>query len=389
MVLNIILPGMVLNFILPGVAVLAAVGICVACLRRWRRVGALDYAKWRVVGERVVLGAVIAVAAGVAACAAFNAGTSPYFFWRHPAPGQIYNVGGYKMHLYCTGAGSPAVVLDAGLGNDSLIWANVQPELSKITQVCSYDRAGFGWSEARPEARDARRLSDELHALLGAAGVNGPTILMGHSISGMYIRDYATRYPQNLVGLVFVDGSTPLQEGGFPGERQAAEKKEFAMLRELQAASVLGLTRAIGGCAAEEGFSKSAAKMVAEDQCRTSVIAAATQELGAIGESGNETIHTGPFGDLPVLIFSQDPEHSATIPGFSAEVSKALNATWNEMQEDLKKLSTRSRRIIAKGSGHYVQIERVDLLNGEVTTFIRQVRGEAPRPTDYGSTKVE
>jgi pimeloyl-ACP methyl ester carboxylesterase len=275
------------------------------------------------------------------------------------------------------------------LGNDSLIWANVQPELSKITQVCSYDRAGFGWSEARPEMRDARHLSDELHALLGAAGVNGPIILMGHSISGMYIRDCAARYPQNLVGLVFVDGSTPLQDERFPAEMQAAEKKEFTMLRELQAASVLGLTRAIGGCAPEEGFSKSAAKMVAEDQCRTSVIAAATQELGAIGESGNETIHTGPFGDLPVLIFSQDPEHSATIPGFSAEVSKALNATWNEMQEDLKKLSTRSRRIIAKGSGHYVQIERVDLLNGEVTTFIRQVRGEAPRPTDYGSTKVE
>ncbi len=269
-----------------------------------------------------------------------------------------------------------------------LIWANVQPELSQITQVCSYDRAGFGWSETRPEARDARHLSDELHALLGAAAVNGPIILMGHSISGMYIRDYATRYPQNLVGLIFVDGSTPLQDERFPAEMQKAEKDIAVQLRELEVASVLGLNRPLGLCAPEEGFSKAAAKMVAEDQCRTSVIAAAAQELRSVPESGLETIHSGPFGDLPILIFSQDPEH-APMSGFSADVGKQLNATWNEMQEDLKKLSTRSRRIIAKGSSHYVQIDRVDLLNGEVIAFIRQIRGEAPQPTDYGSTKTE
>ena len=379
---------MLLNIIAPFGVVLVALLVCMACIIRIRSLRRKDYGKWRRVGETFVLVVVILFAASLGAGAAFHAVASQYFFSRHAAPGKLYDAGGYKMHLYCTGEGSPTLVLDAGLGNDSLIWANVQPELSKITQVCSYDRAGFGWSEARPEPRDAQRLNDELHGLLSAAGVTGPIVLMGHSISGLYLRDYATRYPQNLSGLVFVDSSTPLQDERFPAEIQLMEKQEIVELRKLEWLSVLGLRRAMGGCAPEEGFSKSAAKLIAEDQCRTSVLAAAAQEFSSVQQSGDETIHTGPFGDLPILIFSQDLEQPAT-PGISVEAGKSVSKTWNEMQEDLKKLSARSRRIIAKGSSHFVQIDRVSLLNGEVTTFIRQIRGELPEPTDYGSTKVE
>ncbi|HEY0701761.1 MAG TPA: alpha/beta hydrolase [Candidatus Acidoferrales bacterium] len=377
-----------LNLIAPLAVVLVAALICVACIVRIRSLQRKNYGKWRRIAEISGLAVMLLFAASLGAGAAFNAAASQYFFSRHPAPGKLYEVGGYQMHLNCTGQGSPTVVLDAGLGNDSLIWDNVQPELSKITEVCSYDRSGFGWSETRPGPRDARRLNDELHGLLNAAGVQGPVILMGHSISGMYIRDYAARYPQNLVGLVFVDGSTPLQDARFPAEIQLAEEKTGADLRKLEWLSVLGLRREMGGCAPEEGFSKSAAKLLAEDQCRTSVLAAAMQELGGVVQSGDETIHTGPFGDLPILIFSQDPVQPAT-PGISAETGKAVSKTWNEMQEDLKKLSTRSRRIIAKGSSHFVQIDRVGMLNAEVGEFIRQVRGEVAERTDYGSTKVE
>jgi len=377
-----------LNLIAPGVIALAAVLVCVACVFRIRGLRGKNYGKRRRVFEIVTLSVVILLAAAIGAGAGFNAIASQYFFSQHGAPGRLYKIDGYKMHLYCTGNGSPTLVLDAGLSNDSLIWGNVQPELSKITQVCSYDRAGFGWSEPRPEPRDAKRLSDELHGLLNAAGVTGPIVLMGHSISGLYIRDYTARHPQNVVGLVFVDGSTPRQDDRFPAEMQLAEKNEDSELRKLEWLSVLGIRREMGGCAPEEGFAKSVAKMLAEDGCRTSVAVAAAQELSSVPQSGSETIRTGPFGDLPILIFSQDPEQPGP-PGFSAEAGKSLSTTWNEMQEDLKKLSTRSRRIIAKGSSHYVQIDRVSLLNGEVTNFIRQIRGEMPQPTDYGSTKTE
>jgi pimeloyl-ACP methyl ester carboxylesterase len=96
-----------------------------------------------------------------------------------------------------------------------------------------------------------------------------------------------------------------------------------------------------------------------------------------------ETIHTGPFGDLPILIFSHDNHPSGSEP------PSKVDEIWDQMQEELKNLSTRSRRIIAKGSGHYIQVERADLLNSEVANLIRQVRGEAPPSLEYGTTKTE
>ncbi len=151
------------------------------------------------------------------------------------------------MRIDCMGSGSPTIVLDAGLGNDGLIWGGVQPVLAKTTRACSYDRAGFGWSDALPPPRDADHIADELHGLLAAAGINGPVVLMGHSIAGMYIRDYATRYPTNVAGLIFVDGSTPLQN------RNPAFKAQYARastpwLRMLvrQTAFSFGIPRVIG-----------------------------------------------------------------------------------------------------------------------------------------------
>lgn len=103
-------------------------------------------------------------------------------------------------------------------------------------------------------------------------------------------------------------------------------------------------------------------------------------------QSGSEVLRAKNFGNLPILIFSQDPDKPMPFPG---NWGKKMSAVWNQMQDQLKGLSTRSRRIIAKGSGHMIPIERPDLLNDEVATFIEQVRGTVPQPTDYGSTKTE
>ena len=336
----------------------------------------------------IALIVVMLVAAALGSGATFNVVATQYFFAHHSVPGNFYDVDGYKMHLLCTGEGSPTLVLDAGLGNDSLIWANVQPELSKVTRVCSYDRAGFGWSEPRPDPRDAGRIAHELHRLLNEAGVTGSVVLMGHSISGLYIRAYAASYPRSVSGLVFVDSSTPLQEDRFPAEVAQVFKNESMEFQKLEWLYILGIPRVMGQCRPEEGFKESVRKMIAEDQCRPSLFAAIAQEDKSFRQSGNETIHTGPFGDLPILIFSEDPEHSppSDIP---PQAAQSVSKVWNEMQEELKDLSTRSRRIIAKGSGHYVQIDRAELLIEKVTNLIKDIRGEMPEPTDYGSTKVE
>ncbi len=111
----------------------------------------------------------------------------------YPPPGKLIDVGGYRLHLYCTGAGrpgSPTVILEEGFGATSLGWSKVQPGVTSFTRVCSYDRAGFGWSDTGPLPRTAGRMITELHTLLARAGVPGPYVLVGHSFGGLIMRLY-------------------------------------------------------------------------------------------------------------------------------------------------------------------------------------------------------
>jgi pimeloyl-ACP methyl ester carboxylesterase len=128
---------------------------------------------------------------------------------KYPPPGQLVDVGGYKLHLYCTGTGGPTVVLDALFPGTVSNWAWVQPEIAKVTSVCAYDRAGLGWSDAGPEPRDARQHATELHALLTNAGVPGPYVLVGHSLGGLSVRMFADLYPDEVAGMVLVEGTNP------------------------------------------------------------------------------------------------------------------------------------------------------------------------------------
>jgi pimeloyl-ACP methyl ester carboxylesterase len=366
-------------------ALFMLVGILVAWLstRRLLSLRSKSYPRWRKATECIVLSLLALAAVVVAGSTGFNA--IVLYQFRHSPPGQTLLVGGHQMRIDCSGSGSPAIVLDAGLGNDGLIWGGVQPVLARTTRVCSYDRAGFGWSDALPPPRDADHIAAELHGLLAAADITGPVVLMGHSIAGIYIRDYATRYPENVSGLIFVDGSTPLQNRNpaFKVHQGPGPPSWFSALLK-KAAFAAGIPRLLGECSRSfPGFDPQAAKLLAEDQCRDRFPAIAG-EMQSFDRSGEETVHTGPYGALPVLIFSQDPARTAA----QGEPMDGVNA-WNQMQEDLKQLSTRSRRIIAQGSSHYIQRDRPDLIEREVPQFIEQIRGTAPEPTDYGSTKTE
>jgi pimeloyl-ACP methyl ester carboxylesterase len=290
------------------------------------------------------------------------------------------------MHIDCTGSGSPIIVLDAGLGNDAITWAAVQPVLARTTRVCAYDRAGFGLSQARPTSCDADHIADELHGLLLEAKVTGPILLMGHSIAGIYIRDYATRYPEDVAGMVFVDGSTPMFQDNPAIKAMMGNGPPPWAVVVAKAAFIVGVPRLLGRCShTRAGLDAQDAQLQAEDFCEMHV-QASLGESGNIERSGLETVHTGPYGALPILIFSHDPAKSLATENASQKMAEPV---WEQMQEDLKKLSTRSRRIIAKGSSHYIQNDRPDLIEKEVPLFIRQIRGTAPQPTNYGSTITE
>jgi pimeloyl-ACP methyl ester carboxylesterase len=127
----------------------------------------------------------------------------------YPPPGQLIDVGGYRLHLFCTGEGSPTVILDALFPGTVSNWAWVQPEIARGTRVCAYDRAGLGWSDSGPEPRDARRQAQELHTLLANAKVSGPYVLVGHSLGGLTVRMFADLYPDEVAGMVLVEATNP------------------------------------------------------------------------------------------------------------------------------------------------------------------------------------
>src|SRR5713226_5008785 len=119
-----------------------------------------------------------------------------------PPLGKLVDVGGYRVHLYCTGTGSPTVVI-VGAGF-TFNWGLVQPEVAKLTQVCSYDHSGIGWSDDGPKDSCSLRVS-EVHTALKNAGIKGPYVLVGHSLGGLVARLCAGRYPDEVAGMVFVD----------------------------------------------------------------------------------------------------------------------------------------------------------------------------------------
>jgi pimeloyl-ACP methyl ester carboxylesterase len=369
--------------VIPALIVLIGILITWFSIRRLLSLRNKTLPTWRKLTERVVLYLAALAAVVLAASSGFNA--LALYYYRHSPPGRMYLVNGHRMRIDCTGSGSPTIVLDAGLGNDGLIWGGVQPVLAKTTRVCSYDRAGFGWSDALPPPRDADHIADELHGLLTAARIDGPIVLMGHSISGIYIRKYATRYPAEIAGLVFVDGSTPLQNRN-PAFKQYAggETPKWYQTLTSEAAFAAGIPRWGGQCAQSlPGFEPAAAKLQAEDLCHEQFGAIAA-EVESFDRSGEEAVHTGPYGALPILIFSQD-----TAKSIAEGEPRELGSAWDQMQEDLKKLSTRSRRIIAKGSTHYIQLDRSELIEREVPLFIEQIRGTVSQPENYGSTTTE
>jgi pimeloyl-ACP methyl ester carboxylesterase len=153
-------------------------------------------------------------------------------------PGQLYDVGGYRLHLDCTGSGGPTVVLLSGLGEFSPSWARIAPAVAETTRVCAYDRAGQGWSDDAPQLQDGLQAAADLHTLLDRAGEDGPYVLVGHSIGGSYAMSYAARYPEQVAGMVLLDASDPYQATAADG---AAEPNIPAVLAVSPSLARLGI----------------------------------------------------------------------------------------------------------------------------------------------------
>jgi pimeloyl-ACP methyl ester carboxylesterase len=159
-------------------------------------------------------------------------------------PGQLVDVGGYKLHINCTGSGTPAVVLEAGLGEPSSMMAGwIAPAIAPSSKVCVYDRAGRGWSQPAAAPQDGLATAAALHTLLTRAHVGGPYVLVGHSTGGVYMQIFAATYPGQVAGMVLLDSQPPnafTSLPGYPGF-YSSFRKATALAPSLARFGLLGL----------------------------------------------------------------------------------------------------------------------------------------------------
>lgn len=277
----------------------------------------------------------------------------------YPPSGKLINVGGHQLHLDCRGEGSPAIVMDAGLGGSSLDWSLVAPELAQLTKVCTYDRAGMGWSEPGPLPRSPSRLADELFTLLKTGGVEGPYVMVGHSLAGKIIRLFAAGHPADVVGMILVDARSETIEAN-------SDMETFAKGLEAQGttyslARTFGIARLFGGATMGLPLVPPAlATQMALFATDPAAIAETTAE-GLSRIDDDPVLATQSLGSMPLAVVAagenmQDPE-------------------WATAQDAMSKLSTRGQLIIAHGSGHAVHLQSPAI----VIDAIRSVMDEVSR----------
>ncbi|HMN30786.1 MAG TPA: alpha/beta fold hydrolase [Caldilineaceae bacterium] len=259
-----------------------------------------------------------------------------------PAPGQFVDVGGYRLHLYCTGQaqpGQPTVILETLAGGMSAYWGWVQPEIAKTTRVCSYGRAGRAWSEPATQPLSLQQTVNDLHTLLQKGNVPGPYVLVGHSIGGLYVRKFAADYPDEVAGMVLLDAAHPDQLKRYP--ELAAESKSYLRLSAVfPLLARLGIVRfyfATGGVLdmgdlppAQQEVAKAVWSSPAYFTSQRAEVRAAPSIYAAAGALGS-------LGDLPLVVLSAGSNQ----PPF-----------WAGLQDELAALSSNSRHITNAQATH-------------------------------------
>ena len=338
--------------------------------------------------KKVLLGTTLVFVVCLFASSGFNLLYLHHLSKRYPAPGGFYEVNGRRMHIDCIGTGSPAVIIEPGLGGDWLDWQRVQPELSKTTRVCTYDRLGNGWSDREPGLHDAVGTASRLHALLREAGEKGPFVFIGASMGGYFVREYYALYPDQIAAIVFSDTSIPEQVNAIPDRLDSEEKRRQrhrdATMQWIREAS--GWERLRGRCHGSLGPGMEAFVDYSRAQsCRPQYSRAWLSESDAFWIAGDEAAKAGCCGTLPLVIISQDPDRDKA--GWDA-ASIAANPIWNRLQENLKSLSPHSRRIIARNSGHHVMFDRPDVIISAASQLIDELRQHRTDPQE-GTTIVQ
>ncbi|HLZ42862.1 MAG TPA: alpha/beta hydrolase [Candidatus Sulfotelmatobacter sp.] len=276
---------------------------------------------------------------------------------RFPEPGRLIDVGGYRLKLNCTGAGSPTVVLESGLGDVSIEWQPVQSSVAKFSRVCSYDRAGYGGSDAGPALRTSQQIAGELNALLKNAGEKPPFILVGHSFGGYNVRVFNGRFPDEVAGLLLVDSVQEDQYKLLPPVWNRVGSDLRAHYRSQARWAPLLI---------DFGIARLMLRSRGQDQnsyliLQTKYLKARSNELDHIEVSAEQARAAGALGDKPLIVLTAGKKPAAVPLGLSEQDMDEFQRVWaGDLQLRLARLSSRGKRELVEDSGHDIPSERPD-----------------------------
>jgi pimeloyl-ACP methyl ester carboxylesterase len=307
-------------------------------------------------------------------------------FEHFPPPGRRVDVGGYSLHIYCTGEGGPTVVVDTGNGDFSTGWQGIQREVSKSTRICTYDRAGYGWSDSSPHPRTAAQMAKELHLLLNNAGIDPPYILVGQSLGGFTVRMFASEYPDEVLGMVLVDAGHEDQVERFPPEYVRLTDRQELYFSVLGFMSRFGIMRLIGNSSNGADFAPPHVLKLPKDvqplylmmMSHPSYFDTTLAELRVLSETSAQARATSSLGDLPLAVLTAettlDPAALQSM-GLPDDFDTAqIQQTWLELQAELAALSTSSSHLIVKDSTHAIELDKPDVVIKAILDMVEMLR---------------
>lgn len=228
-------------------------------------------------------------------------------------PGTSVDVGGYSLHLDCAGTGSPTVILESGLGGSSTQWTRVTDQVSQTTRVCSYDRAGQGWSESTDGPRDGQAIAAELVALLDAAGETGPYVVVGHSVGGPYVMTFAAEHPADVAGVVLLDATDPYRVDASAAGMAGGANGPMALLPSLARMGLAHLYPAssslpTAAAAANQAYTTSARAMTN-----------AVEEVSQYGAAFAQAQALTTLGSRPLVVLTLTDKAAGDPAGYAAQ----------------------------------------------------------------------
>ena len=303
----------------------------------------------------------------------------------YPAPGELIDVNGHLMHINCLGNGSPTVILEQGLGTGggTTLWQDLHEQASEITRVCSYDRAGVGYSEPVDIPTRSSDVAANLHELLKNYGLEDDLVLMGWSRGGVHIREYEKLFPERVKGMVLVDSSHELQYERLPSApvQQPTGTLLYQVAQYLQPFGLWRITGLIDAQIVDFAIPEREKPRARALYNMSHSISTLLNETIGMEIDSDEAKAPGPLGDLPLIVITQGepvilPE--GLPPAYTLEYFQAVRSVLNDLHRELTSLSTNSRHVIATESGHAnFHVKQPEILLGAISDIVFAIRSNS------------